>query len=265
VTATPEYSITALKLGNIGSSAAGMYKGGSPDLSIDVPVWGVAVEGNGLRILIDSGIENPAQWNFSVELWQESDETLERALAEIGWSATSVDIVINTHLHFDHASNNRALRNAQIVVSRTEWDYALDPVEHQRQLYRYQWMDGSVTCGSYILVTEDFYQVVPGVTLIQTPGHTPGHQSVLVYTAEGTLCVTGDAACLTDNFSTPAAPGDTTDTDQALQSIEKIRGLCDRVLMNHDPTLKKYQREGFPLMSTLSPRGALATRLAFQP
>ena len=88
--------------------------------------------------------------------------------------------------------------------------------------------------------------MLPGVRLIRTPGHTPGHQSVLIQTAEGTLCVTGDAACMMENFTIPTPPGTHVARGAALESIRKISQLSDRVFMNHDPELTPYQTSSFP-------------------
>jgi N-acyl homoserine lactone hydrolase len=245
------YQVTALNLGNLDVPLAGMLRDGPVDQRLRIPVWAAAVTGNGIRMLIDTGIENPDRWSVHNPCWHERDETVGAALAEIGWRPRDVDIVVNTHLHFDHAGSNRRLPDARFFVSATEWAYSQAPAAHQRQLYDYEWVGGEVTRENYTLVDCDSFEIAPGVVLIQTPGHTPGHQSVLVDTAEGKLCVTGDAACLLDSFRRRIAPGDTTDVNSALASIEKIRRCSDRVLITHDPSLAKYQTRGFPAVGPM--------------
>ena len=99
----------------------------------------------------------------------------------------------------------------------------------------------------YCLVQRDHYDVVPGLRIIQTPGHTPGHQSVLVNTAEGVLCVSGDAACMMENLTLPTPPGTHIGSAVSLASLKKIADLSDRVLMNHDPELSRFQSSDFPI------------------
>jgi glyoxylase-like metal-dependent hydrolase (beta-lactamase superfamily II) len=78
-----------------------------------------------------------------------------------------------------------------IFVSRAEWEFAADPSSAQAVLYDISWTGPDLTYMNYTLISSDHYDVLPGVRIIETPGHTPGHQSVLVNTAEGILCVTG--------------------------------------------------------------------------
>ncbi len=175
------------------------------------------------------------------------DETIDAALAELGWKRGDVDVVINTHLHYDHAENNLAFPQAQFYVSKAEWQWAADPSSAQAWSYDIDWTDDQVTVMNYSLVQDDHHDVLPGLRLIQTPGHTPGHQSVLVTTAEGVLCVTGDAACMMENLQLPTPPGTHIGTAISLASLKKISDLSDRVLMNHDPELGRFQSAGFPI------------------
>ena len=77
---------------------------------------------------------------------------------------------------------------------------------------------------NYRLVQRDHYDVMPGLRIIQTPGHTPGHQSVLVNTDEGLLCVTGDAACMMENLTIPTPPGTHVGSGVALGVVEEDLG-----------------------------------------
>ncbi len=248
----PVYTVTALRLGTITVDKSGMTYGVDPGVPMDVPVWGAAVEGDGVRMLVDTGIGDPARWQPYNRCWQETDETLPAALAEIGWALSDVDVVINSHLHYDHAENNLLLPDAQFYVSAAEWEYARAPIATQRWLYDFPWTDDALTYQNYVLVAADHYDVRPGVRLLQTPGHSRGHQSVLVHTEQGVLAVAGDAACLMENFSRPTPPGGLTSAEQALDSLERIRTHADAVLMNHDPELAKYQTGGYPAIAPVT-------------
>jgi glyoxylase-like metal-dependent hydrolase (beta-lactamase superfamily II) len=257
----PEYRITALKLGTLGVPKAAMTYMSGFDRMVNLPVWAAAVEGGGQKILIDTGIADHDKWDRELNpCWREEDETLVAALAEIGWRPQDVDIVVNSHLHYDHAENNTMFAGARFVVSRTEWEYAKDPIPSQRKLYDFAWTDESVHYLDYQLIAVDDYDLLPGLRLIQTPGHSRGHQSILVNTAEGVVCVAGDAACLPESFYAPSPPGGATSIEQGFASLERIRTSADRVLMNHDPNITKYQTAGFlpiPAVGSGPPAGSI--------
>lgn len=246
MTTLPQYKITALKVGSLEVPKAAMTYMSGFDRTVILPVWAAAVETGGHKILIDTGIADHARWDRDMQpCWAEEDESIEVALAEIGWRVRDVDIVINSHLHYDHAENNTLFAGSRFVVSRTEWEYAKDPIPSQRLLYDFSWTDESVTYMDYQLIAVDDYDLLPGLRLIQAPGHSRGHQSILVNTAEGVVCIAGDAACLPESFSRPTPPGGATSIEQGFQSLERIRNSADRVFMNHDPNIMKYQDGGF--------------------
>ncbi len=245
--AVNQFRVTAIKLGSLGVDKSAMTYMSGPGTPLVLPVFAAAVEGAGLKVLIDTGIRDHARWDVELNpCWRDEDEEIEAALSQLGWSAPDVDIVINSHLHYDHAENNTLFRNAALIVSRTEWEYARNPIPSQAKLYDFAWEDEAVSVMNYRLIAVDDYDVVPGLRLIQTPGHSRGHQSVLVSTAEGVVCVAGDAACLPENFSRPTPPGGATSIEQGFASLERIRRSADRLLMAHDPNLAKYQDSSFP-------------------
>lgn len=242
----PSYRVTAINLGNITLDKSAMTYMSGAGTTVTVPVWGAAVEGNGLKILVDTGIGEPERYVPYHPCWQEKDETLEAALAELGWGFNDIDIVVNSHLHYDHSENNPKLPNARFFVSLREWEYAKAPIATQRWLYGHNWDRSPLSVMNYVLIDQDLYDVAPGIKTIETPGHSAGHQSVLIQTDEGLLCVAGDAACFMENFTRPTPPGGLTSVEQGLASIEKMRRYADRIFMNHDPEITKYQQGGFP-------------------
>jgi N-acyl homoserine lactone hydrolase len=245
-TTIPTYTVHTVRLGTIRTDKSATVHGFPRGTVLDVPIWAAAIEGNGRRLLVDTGLENAEKWSRGDPHSIAPGERIDAALAELGWRRRDVDLVVNSHLHYDHAENNLAFPQAQFFVSRAEWEFANDPDGPQASLYDLEWTGPDLTFENYTLIDADHYDLLPGVRIIRTPGHTPGHQSVLVATAEGTLCVTGDAACMMDNFTVPTPPGTHVAAGLALDSIRKIAELSDRVLMNHDPELTAYQSTGFP-------------------
>jgi glyoxylase-like metal-dependent hydrolase (beta-lactamase superfamily II) len=81
-------------------------------------------------------------------------------------------------------------------------------------------------------------EVLPGVWVMPTPGHTQGHQSVIVDTASGRCCITGDAAFFRRNIDEDIAPGFNSNLIDALRSLGELRKLQDEgvvMLCSHDP------------------------------
>lgn len=244
-----QYRVTALRLGRLNVCAADLLSGAHPDERMDVPVWAALIEGRGHKVLVDTGVRDPA-WvlrTLGNPCSQHADEALPGALAHLGVDVGEIDILINTHLHFDHCGYNGALAGAQMYVSRVEWDDAHVPPASQRSLYDKQdWLPESLAAANYTLIDTDPYVVLDGITVIQTPGHSSGHQSVLVEIAEGVVCIAGDAVSKVDSFQTGEPPGITVSREDAVRSIAKIAMGADRVLMGHDLELARYACTGFP-------------------
>lgn len=137
------------------------------------PVFGWAIDGPMGTILVDTGMidstpELDAEWGPVLRAWPE--------LGDVG-------AVINTHLHFDHCGGNRRFAGTPIYVQRAELDAAVEPD------YLVEWVhfDGE----SYVELDGDA-ELFDGVSVLATPGHSPGHQSVLVETVDGLVVLGGD-------------------------------------------------------------------------
>ena len=103
--------------------------------------------------------------------------------------------VINTHLHFDHCGGNRLFPGVPIHVQRLELQAPYDPPE---------WVDFP---GATYVEHDGEAEVLPGIRLLPTPGHTNGHQSVLVDTPDGLVVIGGDVAYTYDELGSGATEG----------------------------------------------------------
>jgi glyoxylase-like metal-dependent hydrolase (beta-lactamase superfamily II) len=151
-------------------------------------------------------------------------------LARFGLQTEDVSLLVNSHLHFDHCGNNRLFPHAETFVQANELSVA--------RTSRYtvtEWFDYE---GARITPVSEDTEISPGVTLIQSPGHTPGHQSVLVETAGGRTLVAAQAAYTADEYRRGGDPSEQAHeglNEQYVQSISRLKSLAaQRVYFSHD-------------------------------
>ena len=154
-----------------------------PD-GLEWPVHGFVVIHPGGAVLVDTGVGGRAVDHAPVaeHLVRSAD-----ALAELDMTPADIGLVINTHLHFDHCGQNAVFPHAPFYVQRAEVDRAK---REARELYDwFGFMDAQ-----FELLDGDA-EVLPGLSVITTPGHTVGHQCVVVQSGDGGPDVLiGDAA-----------------------------------------------------------------------
>ncbi len=118
---------------------------------------------------------------------------LEDALRSVGAVVEDVRWVVNCHLHFDHCGGNPAFAGRPIVVQSTELASAQEAGYTVREVVdfagaNYQAIDGEV-------------ELLPGLWVLPTPGHTPGHQSVVMRCDDGTVVLAGQARDTATEFA----------------------------------------------------------------
>lgn len=186
------------------------------------------VTGGDERLLIDTGIgELPEKYRRFYPT--EREMTLEKSLKGEGLIPEDISIVINTHLHMDHCGNNVLFKNAEFYVQQDEVEYANNPHRFQKGGYMNE-LFGAVT---YVCLGGD-KEIIPGVRVIKTPGHTPGHQSVIVEQSEKTYIYCGDISPLRENLQDRNIVGILHNPVQALESLDKLRELQGIHIFSHD-------------------------------
>lgn len=147
------------------------------------------VQANGKNIVVDTGIGTKLTDKHR-RFWQIQDEGgLLRGLATLGLQPSDIDLVIDTHLHSDHAGGNTqfvegsetevvaTFPNAEYVVQRREYEDAMQPNERTRATYIPLNYEPLYESGQMRLLDGDT-ELLAGIHGIVTPGHTPGHMSV---------------------------------------------------------------------------------------
>ena len=224
-----------------------LLKGESGMITVPVPSY-LIVHPKG-RVLFDTGLhekelENPADYAGDViaryhTFHFSAGEEIGARLRAIGVDPDGINIVVNSHLHFDHCGGNAQLPNADILIQRRE-------LEHAR---------ATGSTNGYLVTDWDTgqrFREVDGehdifgdgtVVCLPTYGHTPGHQSLRVQTELGgeyILC--GDACYLKDSLEQMHAPGIIVDREAALAVFRKFRELQElgaRIMFGHDPDFWK--------------------------
>jgi len=192
------------------------------------PVHGFVVTHPGGAALVDTGVGGPAQM---LSDWRVVNRTVADALADLDMTPGDIGLVINTHLHFDHCGQNAVFPHAACYVQRAELQRA-----ERESPELYAWFD--FMNARFELLDGDA-EVLPGLSVIATPGHTAGHQSVLVQSADdaGDLLI-GDAAYTPRQYAGPPAAelpaGQASDPQAWRASLERIRAVApERVHFCH--------------------------------
>ncbi|GCE28767.1 MBL fold metallo-hydrolase [Dictyobacter alpinus] len=190
---------------------------------------------DGKRILIDSGYPNdvPPSPGMSAS---DQDKNVLQCLAELGLGPDNIDMLICTHFDVDHAGYHDAFPAAELIVQREHYELARSG--HPRFApARKHWDDPALR---YRLVDGDT-ELFPGLTLLETSGHTAGHQSVLVRLPKtGPVLLAIDAVMLQFMFTPARKAGPIDDNeDQLRASTQKLLDLIEQehiklVIFGHD-------------------------------
>jgi N-acyl homoserine lactone hydrolase len=197
-----------------------MQVGSMPEYQIPIVCYLVQTE-DGKNILIDSGL--PETLPEEASDFVNGQDVIEQ-LASIGLNPDNIDIVVSTHYDIDHAGRHAAFTNARYVVQRLHHsDAATNPrfaalrSQWDQPIERIQLVDGDT-------------ELLPGLELIETSGHVPGHQSVLVRLPQtGAILLTVDAVPFAEGFARDKEDdGSNPDAEAIRASTNKLLDLVER-------------------------------------
>jgi N-acyl homoserine lactone hydrolase len=186
------------------------------------PVHGFVVTHPDGAVLVDTGVGGP---QHMLDDWRVVNRSVADALAELDMSPADIDLVINTHLHFDHCGQNAVFKHAPIYVQRAE---VARSKRESPELYK--WFD--FMNARFELLDGDA-EILPGLSVLSTPGHTEGHQCVMVSSSD---LLIGDAAYTPAVYADPELkiPGQASDVTAWRESLSRIHALApERVHFCH--------------------------------
>ena len=191
----------------------------------------------------EAALNDPRGWSTLPKLIvYHLDKTLTDQLAEIGLKPRDIARVAISHTHGDHIGNVGLFPNSTILMQQAEYSWINSPDgpnDNVNQL---------MALARKLLGTPKKLQLIDGdtdvfgdgsVTLVSTPGHTPGHQSLLVHLKNsGFIILSGDVVHLEENFEKNRVPSLNTNNAESIASMQKIRQLIAMykatLFINHD-------------------------------
>lgn len=240
------HSLTALDSGRLTVDAAEQVVGAAGSCSIPFPAF-VVEHSQGL-LLFDTGLSprayDDADGYFAGRHHLASgftpEKRIDRQLASLGYSTADVTHVVLSHCHSDHAGDLHPFSHARFYIGPGELDWARNPpavsapfIKWHEQLAPALGYDWTVVDAPHLDLFGD-----GSVTILRTPGHTPGHLSLRVALPSRAIVLTADAAHLREGLErlAPAATDD--DPALAVETLRMLRALeaqGDELWVAHDP------------------------------
>lgn len=216
-----------------------VHPGDDSKRRVTLPVTQVLIQSEGQTVLFDTGLP-PAAFEGREGMKREYDmdpswitslaepcQRVDAQLSHLGIKPSNLDLVVNTHFHFDHCGGNRFFAGVPIAAQEAELDAAYDG----------DYMPLWDAPGLQFRTVKGDWSPLPGVEMILTPGHTPGHQSMLVRFPEEYWLFTFDVVYTEEHWREDKL-GAVKDVDAARQSLERLRKLAEqenaKLIFGHD-------------------------------
>jgi glyoxylase-like metal-dependent hydrolase (beta-lactamase superfamily II) len=196
--------------------------------------------------LFDSGMHPDCQGNPAARVgalisglfdfdYRPGEEVSARLIA-FGRDPARIDILINSHFHFDHVGGNALIPNATMLVQRREWEAGLDPDIAVPHGFNRRDFD----LGHKLLLLDGEHDVFGdgSVICLPTPGHTPGHQSLRVRLDRGEVVLAADSCYFCRTLRERRLPRRVHDREAMLASLDRLAALemdGARIFYGHDP------------------------------
>jgi len=208
-------------------------------------------------MLIDAGIGDKMDVKSTAIYAIDRSRNLDHSLADVGLNAESIQLVLASHLHFDHAGGFTSkdgdgtirprFSQARYVARTAEWEDATHPHERNRASYMQENFVPLEAAGVLDLVADD-RTIVPGVRVVRTGGHTMHHQIVMIESGSRTAVFTADLIPTTAHVDEPWIMGyDLYPMDTLAFKRTFLREAIDReylIFFEHDPAITAgYIRE----------------------
>lgn len=169
----------------------------------------VLIRDEGMNIILDPGILQLGRYG-----------SLKKRLEEFNLTPDDIDLVINSHCHYDHVEANYMFRGKPLIIHEKELEYT-------DKLYWREWREAFLGIMDTKSVKGD-HKITENVRVIETVGHTPGSITTLVETDDGLVALVGDAVIVKEDLLELRPPSVVTkniEAEVAVNSLKKIRSL----------------------------------------
>ncbi|MDR1507800.1 MAG: N-acyl homoserine lactonase family protein [Treponema sp.] len=224
---------------------------------LDLPVTVFLVQGGGRKILIDTGMsdtERAGKYHHPGSKQPEGFAIYDQ-LKKIGIECGEIDAVVFTHLHWDHVYYLDHFPGADLYVQKNEYEFALNPIPLYHKSYEYPAIGIKPQFeGRSFNLLEGETKIMDGISVYPSPGHSVGHQTVVVKTRDGDYHCCGDLIFTYDNLreipeiaydiSPPGRFLDIVDAWHSIVELKKRAASREMILPTHAPEMKDLVNSG---------------------
>lgn len=239
-----EIKLYAMTCGHLTGDFAHLMEGGEGRIRVPIPAY--LIEHPKGMALFDSGMHPDCQTDPAARVgarlstlfdfdYHRGEEVSARLMA-IGRDPARIDILINSHFHFDHVGGNALIPNATMLVQKREWEAGMDPDSAALRGFDRRDFD----LGHKRLLIDGEHDVFGdgSVVCLPTYGHTPGHQSLRVQLAGDEVVLAADSCYFCRTLRERRLPRRAFDREAMLASLDRLAALeaaGARIFYGHDP------------------------------
>ncbi len=238
------YEIYPLKIGESEEAEPRIFYLGDCKKRVTLCQYMWLIKGRGENILVDTGFIRKDGRRFNPNIKQRLEEEPIRQLNNIGVKPEEIKYLILTHGHWDHLSPTLySFTNAQIFMQKREFSSLVNPPHPWFVEFVFKEVVKKLNTNykHRLTLIDGEKEVLPGIKLFWTGGHTMGHQAVAIKTEAGRVILTGDVVFTYRNIEEDISIGFNSNLEECLCAMERIRKEADIIIPGHDPNvLKRY-------------------------